>query len=582
MLPRHNAGVVTRRKGEGPLLVFGPRSATYDFGPSHPLTPRRFGPGIDLLRTVGAEPGVAPEPAPDEDLLLSHTARYIAAVKRLSADPWGSPEAGIGQGGDNPSFPGMHEAGAMVAGGSLWAMEAILRGDVEHAFHPGGGLHHAMPDRASGFCIYNDPGLAIAAARRAGLRVLYVDLDVHHGDGVEAIHADDPGVLTVSFHESGRYLFPGTGFAWDLGTGEAAGTIVNVPFEPYAGEAAWLPAVRSIVPALAASFGPDIVVSQHGADSHAWDPLANLRVTTTAMGEAARIVDRVAHRWAGGRWLSTGGGGYDAYRVVPRTWSLVWLAGAHRDAPAETALEWRTAWATEAARYDQAPMPTTFDDPPNAGLATDGLQLAAEAESTAGAALVYATVVPALLREAAARGWWEPLARSDSAGGAGGPESADGEPRILRLTPELLERVTIAPRVVAPMDPHAAHGLVAAALRELTVMAAVAGSTIVGLAVAGDRDGVSELLALGVAPGHRRRGLGTALVQALVDAVAGPMSAVVTLAERDPVEPLDRALRATIARRVLESAGFTVRPAEPAVVRLDGGALSAVRGAVRS
>ncbi|MDQ6793544.1 MAG: acetoin utilization protein AcuC, partial [Chloroflexota bacterium] len=266
--------MVARQKDEGPLLVFGPRSATYDFGPSHPLTPRRFGPGIDLLRTLGAKPGLAPEPAPDEALLLSHTARYISAVKRLSADPWGPPEAGIGQGGDNPAFPGMHEAGAMVAGGSMRAMEAILRGDVEHAFHPGGGLHHAMPDRASGFCIYDDPALAIAVARRAGLRVLYVDLDVHHGDGVEAIHADDPGVLTVSFHESGRSLFPGTGFPWDLGTGRAAGTMVNVPFEPYAGEAAWLPAVRSIVPALAASFGPDIVVSQHGADSHVWDPLA--------------------------------------------------------------------------------------------------------------------------------------------------------------------------------------------------------------------------------------------------------------------------------------------------------------------
>src|SRR5205085_7188436 len=152
--------------------------------------------------------------------------------------------------------------------------------------------------------------LAIAVARASGLRVLYVDLDVHHGDGVEAIHAADPGVLTMSFHESGRYLFPGTGFAGEMGHGDAAGTVINVPSEPYAGETAWLTAVRSLVPDLAAAFGPDIVVSQHGADSHAWDPLAHLRVTTTAMGEAARLVDRVAHRWASARWLSTGGGGY--------------------------------------------------------------------------------------------------------------------------------------------------------------------------------------------------------------------------------------------------------------------------------
>src|SRR4051794_13037248 len=353
------------------LLVYGPRSASYDFGPAHPLTPRRFGPGIDLLRAVGAEPGLAPEPASDDELLWCHTASYLRTVRRFSRDPYGQPAAGIGQGGDDPPFAGMHEAGAMVAGGSLRAMEAILRGDVEHAFHPGGGLHHAMPDRASGFCIYDDPALAIARARRDGLRVLYVDLDTHHGDGVEAIHAADPGVLTISFHESGRYLFPGTGFASELGERTAAGTVVNVPFEPYAGEDAWLPAVRRLVPSLAAAFAPDLVVSQHGADSHAWDPLAHLRVTTTAMGEAARLVDRVAHRYGSGRWLSTGGGGYDAYRVVPRTWSLVWLAGAHRERPEATPAEWRDRWAAEGARYGQAPLPDTFDDPPNAGLPRD-------------------------------------------------------------------------------------------------------------------------------------------------------------------------------------------------------------------
>ncbi|MDQ6795038.1 MAG: GNAT family N-acetyltransferase, partial [Chloroflexota bacterium] len=282
-------------------------------------------------------------------------------------------------------------------------------------------------------------------------------------------------------------------------------------------------------------------------------------------------------RWARGRWLSTGGGGYDAYRVVPRTWSLVWLAGAHRDVPAETAPEWRTAWSAEATRYGQAPMPTTFDDPPNAGLATDDLQLAAEAESTAGAALVYATVVPDLLREADARGWWQPLADAVPPGTAIETEGADGEPMILRLTPELLDRVTVAPRVVAPMDPGAAHALLAAGLRESTVMAAVAGSTIVGLALAADRDGVSELLTLCVAPGHRRRGLGTALLRSLVDAVSGSMSAVITLAERDPVEPLDGAVQATIATRMLESAGFVVRPAEGPLLRLDPAAVSAER-----
>src|SRR3954465_10653785 len=213
---------------DGPLLLFGPRSTDYDFGPGDSLTPRRFGPGIDLLRHVGAVPGLAPEPASDEDLLRVHLPRYLATVKRLSADPSGRGAMGIGI-SDNPAFAGMHEASAAVAGGSLRAMEAILRGDVEHAHHPGGGLHHALRDMASGFCIYDDPALAIARARAEGLRVLYIDLDVHHGDGVEAIHAADPGVLTVSFHESGRSLFPGTGFADEIGEGDAAGTVVNVP-----------------------------------------------------------------------------------------------------------------------------------------------------------------------------------------------------------------------------------------------------------------------------------------------------------------------------------------------------------------
>ena len=382
-----------------PLLVFGPRSLEYDFGPSHPLTPRRFGPGIDLLQAIGAETGLAPEPATDDELLMSHTARYLEVVKRFSepGHGWMDAEAGIGEGGDDPPFVGMHDAAAAVAGGSLRAMEAILRGDVTHAFHAGGGLHHAMPSRASGFCIYNDPALAIALARRAGKRVLYIDLDVHHGDGVEAIHAADPGVLTVSFHETGQYLFPGTGFVEEVGEGQAAGTVVNVPLPPDTGDGAWLDAVTSLLPELAAEFHPDVVVSQHGADSHLWDPLAHLRNTVNAMGAAARLVHDLAHEHAGGRWLATGGGGYDVYRVVPRTWSLVWLAAAHRDVPSQTPEAWREHWADEAGRYGQAPLPMTFDDPPTPTEPATVVAIERTVET------VRSTVVP-LLRAALARG----------------------------------------------------------------------------------------------------------------------------------------------------------------------------------
>ena len=380
------------------LLVFGPRSTDYDFGPGHPLTPRRFGPGIDLLRSVGAEPGLVPEPAADDELRWCHASEYIETVRRFAVDPYGFPEAGIGEGGDCPPFADMHKASAAVAGGSIRAMEAILRGDHEHAFHPGGGLHHAHRARAAGFCIYNDPALAIARARRDGLRVMYIDLDVHHGDGVQELFWDDPAVLTFSIHESGRYLFPGTGDASEVGGQGAAGTAINVPLLPGVGERAWLAILRSTLPDLAEAFRPDLVVSQHGADSHAWDPLAHLLVTTTAHGEAARLVDALAHRHAGGRWLATGGGGYDAYRVVPRTWALVWLAGAHREVPASTPVAWRDRWADEAARHGQAPLPEAFDDAPNAGVEVGASQEAAEERALETASLVRREVLPLVAR----------------------------------------------------------------------------------------------------------------------------------------------------------------------------------------
>ncbi len=531
------------------LLVFGPRSTTYDFGPGHPLTPRRFGPGIDLLRAVGASPGLAPEPASDEELAWCHDPRYIEVVRRFSDAPYGGPLAGIGEGGDDPPFAGMHEAAAAVAGGSLRAMEAVLRGDHEHAFHPGGGLHHAMRARAAGFCIYDDPALAIALARRRGLRVLYLDFDVHHGDGVEALHADDPGVLTFSIHESGRHLFPGSGAADDVGTGVAAGTVVNVPMEPSTGERAWLDAVRLLVPELAAAFGPDVIVSQHGADSHAWDPLAHLRVTTTAMGAVARLVDAVAHRHAGGRWLATGGGGYDAYRVVPRMWAHVWLAGAHREVPSATPAEWRDRWADEAARYGQAPLPTTFDDAPNAGRPPDATQVAAEALSLATAAHVRAAVVPRLLRVARDRGWWDPDATGPGATTDVAAPVGDTADLIESIDAAHWDRLGLASRVVAPFDPVVGHRIVAAALADgAAVSVAVAGSTVVGLAIAG-ADG--DLIALGVAPAYRRRGIARALL-----AASAGTRAEVTIAERDPVEPMDVVIRLGVARRLLEGAGF--------------------------
>ncbi len=359
-----------------PLVIFGPPSLEYDFGPHHPLTPRRFGPGIELLRAVGAERFEPPPRASDEELRRVHTADYISTVRMLSEYPDASAMAGFSRWGDDPPFYGMHEAASAVGGGSIAAMDAILARRTLHAFHPGGGLHHAMPTRASGFCIYNDVALAIARARDAGHRVLYVDLDVHHGDGVESIFRNDTGVLTVSFHETGLALFPGTGFVEDCREPGTEGTAVNVPLQPGTSDRSWLEAVELVVPPLAQAFRPTVLISQHGCDSHAFDPLAHLRVTTAAMSGAARMLDRLSHEHTGGRWLATGGGGYDVYRVVPRVWSLVWLAQAHAEVPAETPEDWRRRWTPDAARHDQSPVPVEMLDPvglvePEAGVISE-------------------------------------------------------------------------------------------------------------------------------------------------------------------------------------------------------------------
>jgi ribosomal protein S18 acetylase RimI-like enzyme len=446
-----------------------------------------------------------------------------------------------------------------------------------------------MPAMASGFCIYDDPALAVVRARADGLRVLYLDLDVHHGDGVQAICAADPGALTLSIHESGGYLFPGTGFLDELGEGEAAGTSLNLPVEPFTGEAAWLAAVRALVPGVAAVFGPDVVVSQHGADSHAWDPLAHLRVTTTAMAEAARLVDAVAHRWAGGRWLATGGGGYDAYRVVPRAWALTWLAGAHREPPEETPGAWRDRWAADAADFGMPGMPARFLDAPNAGRPLEAAQVAAEERSLAMLARVRGTVLPRLVREAEDRGWWRPtlswagrpliapVAPVPVAAGAPAPAST---PVARTLSRADLDHLALAPRTIPPFDPDDGRALLAGALAGgARVVAGVAGSTIVGVAVAapvadGTRD--ESLIAVGVAPAWRRAGLAGALLRALADGrpAGAAMEARVGVAERDVVEPLPVETRIAVARRLLERAGFATRPVPPDVARDDRWAIA--------
>ena len=335
----------------------------YDFGSGHPLTPQRFGPGIDLVRAMGAERIMEPEEAGDEALARLHVPHYVEQVRSFSDHPWQPAAMGVGT-PDVPAFHGMHEVSALIAGGSIGAVERILAGEAQHAFSPAGGLHHAMRARAAGFCVYNDVALAVAAARDSGHRVLYLDLDVHHGDGTQTLFWEDPEVLTFSIHETGRHLFPGTGMIDETGGESAPGTAVNAPLDEGSGDESWWPIAELMLPALAAAFEPTFIVTQHGCDSHAMDPLAHLRVTTASYERACGLIDRLSHEHCEGRWLATGGGGYDAYRVVPRSWAIIWLAMAHREVPPETPSEWRERWAQAAEAFGQSPPPVEIIDAP--------------------------------------------------------------------------------------------------------------------------------------------------------------------------------------------------------------------------
>lgn len=341
----------------------------YDFGPQHPLRPERFAYGLELLEEAGlwqpASETLEPQPASRAELELVHDADYVELVERL--DGGASPEPlmdlhGLGP-GDNPFFDGVHKASALIAGGTLQAARGVMAGDFLHAFNPAGGLHHAMRSRASGFCVYNDPAVAIAALQAEHqARVLYLDFDAHHGDGVQALFYDDPSVLTFSIHESGHCLFPGTGAVEERGVGAGLGYSVNAPMEPLTQDESWLAAVRTIVPRLAERFQPEFIVSQHGCDGHAWDPLTHLGITTRAIAEQARLVHELAHRYCGGRWIATGGGGYDFRRVVPRMYALVFSEMSGRPLPAEVPASWRERWGSTGAE----PLPTSFLDAPEA------------------------------------------------------------------------------------------------------------------------------------------------------------------------------------------------------------------------
>ncbi|HEX6349056.1 MAG TPA: acetoin utilization protein AcuC [Candidatus Dormibacteraeota bacterium] len=329
-------------------LVWGEEFMSYVLSPDHPLQPERVRLAVYLIRRLGLDEfaqTVPPRAASDQELELTHDAGYVELVRRLS-DPNERPqidlreamEAGFGT-ADNPIADGMHEACAQVAGGSLVAAEAVHEGQALHAFNPAGGLHHALRARASGFCVYNDVAVAAEWLRRQGHRVAVVDVDVHHGDGTQAIFYASPEVLTISLHESGRYLFPGTGFPDETGTGAGTDFSANLPLLPYTWDEPWLAAFEAVVPALLRDFRPTVLVTQDGCDTHALDPLAHLQASTRIWPHIGRRFHELAHELCEGRWVALGGGGYAVREVVPRAWTLLFSEMVEHPELAEACLD---------------------------------------------------------------------------------------------------------------------------------------------------------------------------------------------------------------------------------------------------
>lgn len=347
-------------------LIYSPDYTQYYFNDDHPFNQRRLLLTHDLMSSFGilTEADIlAPRLATDEELTLVHDPRYIQFVRDQGHSEKELPQAGsYGLGTEDvPCFANMHESAALIVGGTLNAVDAVMKGQSQHAFNPAGGLHHAFSGRASGFCIYNDCSVAIAYMRKHwNARVLYIDTDAHHGDGVQWSFYDDPNVLTISMHETGKYLFPGTGNTTERGDGSGYGYSINVPLDAFTEDDSFLDIYQELVTKLVKGFKPDVILTQNGCDAHAYDPLTHLSCTMKIYQEIPRLAHRLAHEYCDGRWIAVGGGGYDIWRVVPRAWTLLWSEMSDQplsDQPLPN--EWLERWQPQSEL--QLP-PRLFDE----------------------------------------------------------------------------------------------------------------------------------------------------------------------------------------------------------------------------
>ena len=322
----------------------------------HPLKPVRLRYTYELIESYNAFEGeasilVEPRPATEEEVRSIHTIEYVDAVKSFSKGERNYDPArfNFSTGGDNPIYEGMFDAAALSTGASLLAAELVDGKQANAAFNISGGLHHAAAGHASGFCVFNDPAIAINYFVGKGLRVAYVDIDAHHGDGVQNAFYDTDRVLTISIHESGMFLFPGTGSVQETGTGIGSGYSVNVPLYPYTGDETYLWAFREVVPPLMEAFKPDVLVTQLGIDSYHSDPLTHLMLSSIGFTEAVREFSQM-----GLPWLATGGGGYDL-SAVARCWTLAYGVMAGKEWPDEIPQSYRERYGLTQLRDSDIP-----------------------------------------------------------------------------------------------------------------------------------------------------------------------------------------------------------------------------------
>jgi acetoin utilization protein AcuC len=355
-------------------VVWTDRFLDYTWTPEHPMKPARLRFTMALARGLGLLDGVEPlEPGPagDAELLRIHTPAYLDAVRHAepaapgAVDPVSAPY-GLGT-QDNPVFPHMHEAASVIVGGTLAAAGEIAVGRTRRAVSIGGGMHHAMANSASGFCIYNDVAVAISWLLDHGFdRIAYVDVDVHHGDGVQRAFYGDPRVLTISVHQHPATLWPNTGWPEETGAGAAEGTAVNLGLLPGTRDAQWLRGFHALVPGALAAFRPQLLISQCGVDTHREDPLADLELTVDGQRAAFLAMRDWADRYAEGRWLAVGGGGYGLVRVVPRAWTHLLAAALDRDVDPATSIP--ADWVEQVRAYAPAvEPPRTMGDGAAAG-----------------------------------------------------------------------------------------------------------------------------------------------------------------------------------------------------------------------